>query len=136
MLLSPLARQKAVEQKKEEMIAKAREEKELKENNKKEKEKQRKERERGRQGRGEPGTSSLERRERGFSIDKLNTTNDWSEEEPTETETELERDKKRAASSPAFATPDSKAVKTVPRRKGSQSLATTSCHGSFQNNEC
>ena len=124
---SRLARQKAAEQKKEEMIAKAREEKELKENNKKEKEKQRKERERGRQGRGEPGTSSLEGRERGFSIDKLNTTNDWSEEEPTETETELERDKKRVAGSPAFATPDSKAVKT--RRKGSQSPSKSRSRG-------
>ena len=56
---------------------------------------------------------------RGFSIDKLNTTNDWSDEESIGTVTELERDKKRVAGSPAFATPDSKAVKTFPRRKES-----------------
>ena len=118
---SRLARQKAAEQKKEEMIAKAREEKELKENNKKEKEQQRKDRERGRQGRGEPGSSSAERRRRGFSIDLLNTTKDWSEEGSTKTDTELECDKKRVAGSPAFATPDSKAVKTAPRRKESLS---------------
>jgi hypothetical protein len=109
---SRLAREKAAEKKKQEMIAKAREEKELKEN----KEKQRNER--GRQGKGKPGA---EGRVRGFSIDKLNTTNDWSEPEEEPIETELERDKKRVAGSPAFATPDSKAVKTAPRKKRSQS---------------
>ena len=113
----------AAEKKREEMIVKAREDKELRENTKKEKEQQRKKRERGRQERGE---TSAEGRVRGFSIDKVNTTSDWSEEE---TETELERDKKRAAGSPAFATPGSKAVKTVPRRKGSQSPSKSRSRG-------
>ena len=104
---SRLAREKAAEKKKEEMIAKAREERELKENNKKEKEQQRKDRERGRPRRGEP---LGEKRVRGFSIDKLNTTNDWSDEE-----TDLEGEKKRAAGSPPFAAPDNKVS-----RSGSQ----------------
>ena len=103
------------------MFVKAREDKELRE--KKEKEQQRKKRERGRQERGE---TSAEGRVRGFSIDKVNTTSDWSEEE---TETELERDKKRAAGSPAFATPDSKAVKTVFRGKRSQSPSKSRSRG-------
>ena len=119
---SRLARDRAAE-KKEEIIVKEREDKELRENTRKEKEQQKKKRERGRQERGEP---SAEGRERGFSIDKVNTTSDWSEEE---TETELERDKKRVAGSPAFATPDSKAVKTVHRRKRSQSPSKSRSRG-------
>lgn len=88
----------AREKKKEEIIAKAREEKELRENIRKEKEEQRKV-SRGRQ----PGASGAEKR--GFSIPRDTSTKDWSEEE---LETELEREKKRAAASPALAAPDKK----------------------------
>ena len=95
------ARQRAVEQMKEE----------LREKKEKEKENRRKEKEmrgsRGRNGRREE--TSDEEGGRGFSIPRRK---DWTEEF---SETELGRDKKRVAGSPPDAPPGSKAVKTTPR---------------------
>ena len=92
------ARERALEQKREE----------VREKKEKEQENRRKEKERrGRRGKGED-TSDEEGR-RGFSIPRRK---DWSEDI---NETELERDKKRAAGSPPGALPGSKAVKTNPR---------------------
>ena len=102
-----LARQRAVDQKREEIREKKEKEQEIRR-------KEREMRERGRKGKGEPlGTSEVERG-RGFSIERLS---DWSEEDR---ETELVSDKKRAAGSPAVAAPDSKVVKTIPSKIRSQ----------------
>ena len=101
-----LARQRAVEERREEIRKKKEKEQEILR-------KEREMRERGRKGKGKPLGTSEGERERGFSIERLS---DWGED----SEPELVSDKKRVAGSPAGAAPDSKAVKTISSKSRGQ----------------
>ena len=106
-----VARQKALEEKRQEMEQKREEAKQRKE---KEQEARRIEKEMKERERRENGESP--ERGRGFSIER--TSKDWSEEGG---ETGLGGDLKRTAGSPAFAPPDSKAVKSSSSQNRSRS---------------
>ena len=115
-----VARQRALEQKRQEMELKKQEmeQKREEENQRKEKEQENRriEKEKKDRERRENGESS--ERVRGFSIERM--TKDWSEED---VETGLVGDKigKRTAGSPAFAPPDSKTVKSSSSHNRSRS---------------